>query len=88
MFNAICIQIWLEQGQDISFSQVPGYNLINQQYVCGEHGGLINHLKKKIDDDKDMYELSDNCDNLIDVCDEDTNKKIVINGNIYRLPRE
>ena len=47
MFSAICIQeSYLKQGQDISFFQIPGYDIINQPKVCNEHGGLITYLKK------------------------------------------
>ena len=89
MFCAICVQeSWLKQGQDISFFQILGYNLINQTKLCTEHGGLITYLKGEYAHNvKDLYKSSDIWEGLfIDVFQENTNKKITI-GNIYRHPK-
>ena len=47
MFRAICVLVWLKQGQDVSLFQIPSYNIINQPKVCREHGVLITYLKQK-----------------------------------------
>ena len=57
MFSAICIQeLWLKQGQDISFFQIPGYNLINHPKVCSAHGWSITYLKREYTHNvRDLY---------------------------------
>ena len=44
-FGVICIQeTWLNDNDDVTMYNLPGYNMINQGKVCCGHGGLIIYL--------------------------------------------
>lgn len=88
-FSAICLQeTWLNECQDISIFNIPGYNIIHSGKSCSECGGLLIYLHDsysyKI---KSVYKNSKLWEGLfIEVQGGNLNSKIVI-GNIYRPPK-
>ena len=60
-FGAICIQeTWLNDNDDVSMYNLPGYNMIHQGNVCRGHGGLIIYQNDKYTHtvSKDLYKDS------------------------------
>ena len=60
-FGAICIQeTWLNDNDDASMYNIPGYNMIHQGKTCCGHGGLIIYLNDKYTHTvrKDLYKDS------------------------------
>ena len=86
-FGAICIQeTWLNDNDDASMYNIPGYNMIHQGKICCGHGGLIIYLNDKYTHTvrKDLCKDSTVWEGLfIDISAETVSKKITL-GNIYK----
>ena len=66
-FGAICIQeTWLNDNDDVSMYNLPGYNMIHEGKVCCGNGGLIIYLNDKYTHTvrKDLYKDSTVCESL------------------------
>ena len=78
-FGAICIQeTWLNDNDDASMYNLPGYNMIHQGKICCGHDGLIIYLNDKYTHTvrKDLYKDSTVWEGLfIDISGETVSKK-------------
>ena len=89
-FGSICIQeTWLNDNDDVSMYNLPGYNMIHQGKVCCGHGGLITYLNDKYTYTvrKDLYKDSTVWERLfIDISGQTVSQTITL-GNIYKPQR-
>ena len=89
-FGAICIQeTWLNDNDDVTMYNLPGYNMINQGKVCCGHGGLIIYLNDTYTHTvrKYLYKDSTLWEGLfIDISGETIFQKNTL-GNIYKPPK-
>ena len=60
-FSAICLQeCWLNESDDLSLLEIPGYNIITQGKICSRKGGLIIYLHENYSYDKlNIYDTSE-----------------------------
>ena len=88
-FSAICIQeTWVDEKDDVSILQIPGYKLIRQGLISSKHGGLFIYLQDKYSHTHcNYYKPSALWEGLfVNVEGGNLSHKITI-GNIYRPPR-
>ena len=85
--SAICTQeTWLNDDDDVSLLQIPGYNLITQGKYVSEHGGLFIYLLEELNYTVRQTEKATTWEGLfIDIDHENLNEKLIL-GNIYRPP--
>ena len=89
IFSAICIQeTWHRKGDNLSFFEIPGYQIIEQGRICSAHGGLLIYLHESFSFNVNtLYSQSDLWEGIfIDITSERMKKKLTL-GNIYRPPK-
>ena len=85
--GAICLQeTWLSNDSNICLLQIDGFTLISQGKIRSAHGGLSIYLNNKYD--YKILSISNVWEGQFIEITGNTIPKKIIQGNIYRLPRD